>query len=132
MNANHRRALRKAAESGSTIECTLSPYEGREVLYAPRNGHDPKPWTFAGSEGATSDYRYTSVECRVRPDALTVNTVAAGRALAEVVFEGDPIRVKVGFSADTLNALKSKADEDRSRYRAEMDARKAEQRRRFG
>ena len=132
MNANHRWALRKAAEAGRTIECIAAPYKGYEVAYEPRSAHDPKPWTFAGSEGATSDYRYASVECRVRPDALTVNTVAAGRALAEVVFEGDPIRVKVGFSADTLNALKSKADTDRARYRAEMDARKAEQRRRFG
>ena len=128
MKANHRRALRKASDAGRTIECTVSPYEGREVVYAPRNGHDSKPWVPANGTG----HRYASVECRIRPDALAINTEAAGRALSEVVFEGDPVRVKVGFSAETLAGLRTKADEDRARYRAEMDARKAEQRRRFG
>lgn len=129
MTANHRRALRKATEAGRTIECILAPYRGRQALYTPRNGHDPKPWTVAG---APDWYRLSGNECRVRPDALAVNTEAAGKALAEVVFEGDPVRVKVGFSAETLSSLKAKADVDRARYRAEMDARKAEQRRRFG
>lgn len=124
MNANHRRALRKAAEAGRTIECALSPYEGYRALYTPRNGHDPKPWTVAG---APDWYRLSGNECRVRPDASAIDTEAA-----EVVFGGDPVRVKVGFSAETLSSLKAEADRDRARYRAEMDARKAEQRRRFG
>lgn len=128
MNANHRRTLRKAADSGRTIECTVPPYEGCEVVYSPRNDHDSKPWIVATRPG----YRYASVECRIRPDALTVNTEAAGRVLAEVVFDGDPIRVRVGFSPETLGRLKAKDDADRARYRAEMDARKAAARSRYG
>lgn len=125
--SSHRRTLRRAAQAGSVVECAVDPYTGREVVYRPRNAHDSKPWVPADGSG----YRYNGNECRVR-DALAVNTALAGEALSGVVFEGDPVRVRVGFAPETLAGLKTKAEADRARYRAEMDARKAEQRRRFG
>lgn len=60
------KALRKAAESGLTIECTTGRHEGWPVYYMPRVAHDPKPWVLA-TDGNMEDCRYDSTRCRVAP-----------------------------------------------------------------
>ncbi len=56
--------LAKRAE-GMRIVISLQPYQGVEVRYEPRNGHDPEPWA------ADMPYRFSGRECHaVRNESI--------------------------------------------------------------
>lgn len=54
--------LRTALRKGGRIVCSVAPYEGREVEYAPRAKNDPTPWRLEGMDDDML-YRYHGREC---------------------------------------------------------------------
>lgn len=64
MSRNYTRELRRAKEQGAKIVCSMAPFEGVEVQYAPRTKGDPQPWR-PEQTGRMPDveYRYSGREC---------------------------------------------------------------------
>lgn len=62
---NYSAELLAAQENGQKIVCSMAPYEGDEVAYAPRRLRDPRPWTFTETASAAYHgmFRYTGREC---------------------------------------------------------------------
>ncbi len=62
---NYTRELRRAADQGAKIVCSVAPYAGVEVDYSPRQKGDPQPWRVPGIRNGL---RYSGRECHaVRP-----------------------------------------------------------------
>jgi hypothetical protein len=59
---NYTAELRRAQAAGARVVCSLAPFHGRAVFYAPRSQSDPLPWRLAG-DLATNGYRYSGREC---------------------------------------------------------------------
>lgn len=78
MARNFTRELLKAQHEGARIVCSVAPYEGHAVNYAPRTTRDPQPWVLTGSQGL---FRYSGRECHAESAAdLFEQALAAVRA----------------------------------------------------
>jgi hypothetical protein len=72
------RELRAALAEGAEIVCSLAPYAGAGVVYAPRSSHgDPLPWLLD-----FNNFRYSGRECHAvytspHPSLAASTTAAA-------------------------------------------------------
>jgi hypothetical protein len=61
---NYTRELRRAADQGAKIVCSVAPYAGVEVDYSPRKKGDPQPWVLVDQKSSPTPFRYSGCECR--------------------------------------------------------------------
>lgn len=66
---NYTSELRAALAAGERVVCSMAPYAGNAVDYAPRTKSDHMPWVLAGyADQNGNQYRYTGRECHaVKP-----------------------------------------------------------------
>ena len=64
---NYSQELLKAQEDGRKVVCSVAPYEGLEMAYAPRRPRDPLPWVpadqYTRSGSYSGMYRYSGRQC---------------------------------------------------------------------
>lgn len=64
---NYTQELRDAEAQGAVIVCSMHPYDGMPMAYAPRRLRDPLPWVPADQYTRSGSYdgmwRYSGREC---------------------------------------------------------------------
>lgn len=62
---NYTAELLSEQKRGKTIVCSVAPYDGMPMAYAPRTRRDPRPWAPADVAHSAYNgmYRYTGREC---------------------------------------------------------------------